>query len=195
MIKIHNFEQKSQEWFDVRKLKLTASNAQAIGANGKGLETYVTEIMAEYYSKAPKESYTNEDMVRGNELEGLARECYEIENSVKVEQVGFIEMNDFVGCSPDGLIGEDGLLEVKCPNDVKHYRMIRDGEKEMDSKYMWQCQMQLLVTERKWIDLVFFNPNFDKKLITFKMEKEEKYQEALKLGIEQGILKIKEQLI
>lgn len=195
-MKIHNIEQRSPAWYNIRKLHLTASNAQSIGNNGKGLDTYITEIMAEYYSKAEKESYTNEHIERGIELEDLARETYEIENGVETQQVGFIEMdNGSAGASPDGLVGDDGMIEIKCLNDVAHYKLIRDGIKEVDSKYLWQCQMLLLVAERKWIDLVFFNPNFDKKLIVFRIESEKEYQDKLKIGIEVGINKIKEQLI
>ncbi len=194
-MKIHYIEQRLPEWFNLRKLKLTASNAQAIGNNGKGLDTYITEIMAEYFSKAPKESFTNEHIERGIELEELARETYEIECGYATEQVGFIEMNEYVGCSPDGLVGDDGIIEIKCLNDIAHYKIIRDGKKEIDSKYYWQCQMLLLVSERKWVDLIFFNPNFDKNIIKFRIEPEKEYQDKLKIGIETGINKIKEQLL
>ncbi len=186
--------QASPEWFKIRELKLTASNAQSIANNGKGLETLVTELMAEHYSTASKEQFTNSHLDRGNELEPIAREMYELEKGVKVKQVGFIEIDEFTGCSPDGLIDKDGLTEIKCLNDVAHYRLMRDGEKEIDTKYIWQAQMQLLLTKRKWNDLVFYNPNFSKSMLVFRIMPDKEKQEALKLGIKKGIELIKNQL-
>jgi putative phage-type endonuclease len=187
-------EQGTPEWFEVRKLKLTASNAQAIGNAGKGLESLVTEMMAEYYSTAEKEHFTNKDTERGNELEEFAREMYELEKDIEVEQVGFIEENEYVGFSPDGLVARDGLVEFKSLNDVGHYKIIREGEKEIDTKYIWQTQMQLLISKRKWCDLVFYNPNFEKSLIIFRIEPNKETFEKLKVGIAKGIELIKNQL-
>jgi predicted phage-related endonuclease len=191
---IHNCEQGSDEWFDVRKLKLTASHATAIGNSGKGLETYVTEMMAYHYSSSEREYYSGKDTDRGNELEPIARAIYELQTGNKVEQVGFIELNEFVGCSPDGLIGEDGGLEIKSPNDVNYYKILRDGEKEIDSGYIWQVQMNLLITGRKWWDLVFYNPNFEETIKTFRILPDIKKQEAIKVGLDKGIELIKSQL-
>src|ERR1035437_1041332 len=124
-MKIYNCEQKSEEWFKLREFKMTASHAQAIGNGKAGLETYITEMMAEHYSTAPKENFTSKDTERGNELEEFAREMYELETDNEVKQVGFIEESKYVGCSPDGLVGQDGLVEFKALNDVGHYKLIR----------------------------------------------------------------------
>jgi putative phage-type endonuclease len=193
-MKIHLFEQLSDEWFEIRKLKLTASHAQAIGNMGKGLETYVTEMIAYHYSSGEKEYYTSEHTERGNELEPLAREMYELEKGAEVKQVGFIEENQYVGCSPDGLVSEDGGIEIKSLNDVAHYKLIRDGKKEIESKYIWQVQMNLLITKRKWWDLIFYNPNFSQSMLIFRIEPDLKMQESLKLGLEMGMELIKSQL-
>lgn len=192
--KTHNLEQGTQEWYEVRKAKLTASRAQAIGNNGKGLETYVFELMADYYSQAEKEQFTSKDTERGNELEEYAREMYELEQGVSVEQVGFIESDKHVGCSPDGLVGKDGLLEIKCLNDVKHYKLLVKGEKEIDSQYLWQVQMQLLITGRKWCDLMFYNPNFKESTKIFRIEPDKTKQAKLEVGILAGVEMIKSQL-
>lgn len=193
-MKIYNCEQKSEEWFKVRELKLTASKAQAIGNAKAGLETLVTNMMAEYYSSAEKENFSSKDTDRGNELENVAREMYELEQGIEVEQVGFIEESKYVGCSPDGLIGKNGLIEIKCLNDVGHYCVIRDKEKGIDSQYLWQVQMQMLITKRKWCDLVFYNPNFEKSLVIFRILPDEVKFEALKAGIKKGQKLIEEQL-
>lgn len=192
--KTHNFEQGTPEWFEVRKAKLTASHAQAIGNNGKGLETYVFELMADYYSQAEKEQFTSKDTERGNELEKYAREMYELEQGVKVEQVGFIESDEHVGCSPDGLVEKDGLLEIKCLNDVKHYKLLVKGEKEIESQYEWQVQMQLFITGRKWCDLMFYNPNFKESTKIFRIEPDKTKRAKLEVGILSGVEMIKKQL-
>jgi len=183
-MKIHKMPQKSEDWFEIRKGKITASNAQCIAANGKGLESYIIALLAEKYSNN-KENYSNGDMDRGVELEEQARMTYEIERE-KVEEVGFVEMDEFTGCSPDGLIGEDGGIEIKCPNDVNFFKILMDGEKAIDQKYRWQVQMCLLVSERKWWDLVFYNPNFDKNMLVFRIEPDLASQEKLIMGIEKG---------
>ena len=82
---IKDIEQGSQDWFDIRKGKMTASHAQAIGNQGKGLETYIYELMAEYFSSGEKEQFSNEHTERGNELETLARQIYELEKEVSVK--------------------------------------------------------------------------------------------------------------
>lgn len=193
-MKIHQCQQGSKEWLDIRRLKLTASHAQAIGNMGAGLETYITEMLSAYHSSAEKDYYSGIDTERGHELEPIARQIYELETGNEVTQVGFVEINEFVGCSPDGLVGEDGGLEIKSPNDKKHYEMILYGEKEIESKYLWQVQFNIYCTGRKYFDLAFYNPNFKKSLITFKIYPDPIKQSQIKLGIEKGINIIKSQL-
>lgn len=186
MNKIHNIQQQSKEWFEIRKGKMTASHGQEIGNQGKGLETYILTLMSDYYSSVPEESYTNKEIERGIELEEQARNIYELENNVKIERVGFIERDEYVGCSPDGLIGKDGGIEIKSHNNLKHFKLILDGEKGIDSKYIWQIQMNLLITGRKWWDYVAYNPNFEKGLLVFRIKPDKEKHEALLKGIEIG---------
>lgn len=191
-MKIHSFEQLSDEWFAIRKGKMTASHAQAIGTNGKGLDTYIMEIMSEYHSSGKKEHYTNGDIERGIELEEFAREMYELETDSKIDQVGFIEHSEFAGCSPDGLIGKEGGVEFKALKDINHFKMIVNGEKEIESKYLWQIQMCLFITGRKWWDFVSYNPNYKKSLLIFRIEPDETKEEKLKEGMKTGEKKIKD---
>ena len=189
-----DIEQGSQEWLNTRKGRLTASNGQAIGANGKGLETYILNLMAEYYSSGEKVFYSNADMDRGNELEPIARDMYELEKGFEVEQVGYIEPDndELVLVSPDGLVEDDGMIEIKSVNDANHFALILEGEKGIDSKYMWQMQMNLLVSERKWIDYVSYNPNFKQSLVIFRIFPDKAKQDKLISGIEKGKAKIRE---
>lgn len=192
-MKIHKeLIQGTQEWFDVRKGKMTASNAQAIGNNGKGLETYLYGVIADQYSSGEYEHYTNQHIERGNELEVYARDMYELETGSTVEEVGFIELDEYSGCSPDGLIGEDGGVEFKCLSDAKHIRLLHLGAKEIEPKYIWQIQMCMLVAGRKWWDFVSYNPNFTQSLIIHRLEADKDKFEKLEEGLEQGRLKLKE---
>lgn len=193
-MQIHNLEQCSPEWFEIRKLKMTASNATPIGANGAGLKTYILDLVAEHLSSAEPERYTNEHIERGNALEADARMVYELETGRKVEQVGFITSGDYVGCSPDGLVGDDGLVEIKCKSDKNHLKQLLEGEKGIESAYKNQMQMQMFVTGRKWCDFVCYNPNFEKCIYIHRIEVDEKYQAKLVEGLKTGEKMIKEML-
>lgn len=186
--------QKSPEWFAIRNLKLSASHAQAIAAGGKGLETYVTEMMSEYLSSGEKENFSSSDTERGNELEPIARAIYELESGDTVEEVGCVTEGDYLLCSPDGLIGEDGGLEIKCLKDVNHYKVILNGLDEVETKYLWQVQMNLLITGRKYWKLVIYNPNFEKGMLIFEILPNIEQFEKLKVGIAKGIELIKCQM-
>jgi len=180
---VHNYEQRSEDWFNVRKGKVTASNGTAIGNCGKGLITYVNKVMAEFYSSAEKERYTNKDLQRGIELEEHAVSVYELETGETIEEVGFCEYNEYAGASPDGLIGSDGLIEIKCKNDEKHFQHLLHGEKAIESGYRWQVAMQLLVTGRKYCNFVCYNPNFENSLLVYRIDRDETKIERLREGI------------
>lgn len=168
-MKIHNLEQQSPEWFAIRKWKMTASEAQAIWNNWKGLDTYIKKLMSETFSSWQKEFYSNSDTERGNELEEVARQMYELENDVIVDTVWFIEFNEFVWCSPDWLVWEDWWIEIKCLNDFNHFKLMLEGIDWIDTWYIWQIQMNLLITGRKWWDYVSYNPNFERTLIIYRI--------------------------
>ena len=160
-----DIDQNTQEWFDIRDLKFTASNASTILAEGAGLKTLIKEMLAEHYSSGNFEEYsnkyTNKDMDRGHEFEDKARMTYEFETGNTVEQVGFVELNKYVGCSPDGLVNDDGLIEIKNHSDKVYLELLLTDK--IDKKYYNQMQMQMYVTGRKWCDYFGFNPNFTDK--------------------------------
>lgn len=185
-MEIINCEQQSAEWFEARKGLMTASHATAIGNAGKGLETYLNDMMSEFYSSKDKEHYSNKDTERGNEYEPIARAIYEFDNEVEVETVGFIKRDSYVGCSPDGLVGEVGGTEIKCVDDKGYFRYLRFGESEISSDYKWQCQMNLLITGRKWWDLIIYNPNFKKSMLVYRIFPDPVKFEALEKGFEVG---------
>lgn len=188
-MQIISVQQKTPEWFALRlKYPLTASEARAIGNQGAGLETLIWEKLAEKYSLADKEKYTNKDLERGVELEPLARDIYELQTGNKVEEVGFVineEISKVGGASPDGFVNDDGLLEIKCFEDKKHFQMIVNGL-EIETQYQWQMQMQMLFTGRKWCDFVVYNPNFKQSLLIKRVYPDKEMQEAIKQGLKKG---------
>src|SRR5690349_12115357 len=124
---IHNFDQGSPEWYSIRLGKFGSTDAQAVASNGKGLETLCYEKVAEIVTQKPRESYSNADMERGKLLESMARSAYEIQSGNLVEQVGYIEQSEYVGTSPDGLVGVDGMIEIKCPSDANFVKYLFEG--------------------------------------------------------------------
>lgn len=190
-MKIHKIEQGSKEWFDLKnKYPLSASKAAAIATAGKGMETVVREALAERYSSADPERYTNEDLERGVELEADARTIYELENDVTVVEVGFVtdsKISSLAGVSPDGLVGKEGLSEIKCLKDTTYLdKLIEVGTAKtfkVPSAHDWQMQMQLLFTGRKWVDYVLYNPNYKIPLLIKRVEVDPVKQQKLLTGL------------
>ena len=189
-MKIYNFEQRTEDWYNIRKGKMTASNAETIIANGKGLETYIYNLMAEYYSSAEKENYINADMQRGIDLEPEAKIEFQFYTGLDIKEVGCVELNEYILASPDGLIGDDGLIEIKCPNDSIYFKLLLSDN--IKPEYIAQMQMQMYVTDRQYCYFVSYNPNFEKSLYIKKINRDEEMIEKLKKGLERGTELIKE---
>ncbi len=195
MKEIHNVEQKSEEWFKLKeKYPLSASEGQAIGNAGKGLETLCYEVLSKKYSKGNNERISNKDTERGNELEPLARHIYELRNNCKVIEVGFVTdegISKVGGVSPDGdVLGTDGLVEFKAFADQKHFETICEfnetGTFKVESKYEWQTQMQMLFTGKKWVDFCPYNPNYKESLLTVRIYRDEEKIQAIREGLKKG---------
>lgn len=183
-MKIYNMEQRSPEWFQTRDLKMTTSHATAIGNSGKGLETYIYKLVAEHYSTGTPDELNTADTRRGIALEPEARSIYELKTGNKVEEVGFIEQDKYSGCSPDGLIGKDGGIEIKCPNDTVYFETMLN--QKINSGYFWQIQMNLLITKRKWWDYIVYNPNFKKDMLIIRVLPDKEKFKKLEVGIIKG---------
>ena len=183
-------EQRSDLWYSLRRQRITASNASVVATNGKGLETYIYTLMSEYYSSAEKEHYTNSDIERGVLLEPEAKIEFQFYTGLDVQEVGFVELNEYVGVSPDGLVGDDGLIEVKCPKDDIYFRLLLNGN--IKPEYIAQMQMQMLVTERKHCYFVSYNPNFEKTLFIKKIDRDEEMIAKIQAGLDYGTKLIKE---
>ena len=183
-----DFEQRSPMWFEIKKLHLTASHATAIRANGKGLETYVKDLAREYYSSGLYEEFSDElnnrHTIRGNKYEDMARQIYELETGYTVRQVAFIEISPHIGCSPDGLINKDGLIEIKCMGDKRFYEFVSTSK--IDSDHYNQMQMQLYVTKRKWCDYFVFNPNYSPNYLKVRVTPDMEAIMQIKAGLVRG---------
>lgn len=155
--------QGSDDWFAIRCGKATASKIADIVAKtksgyGASRANYMAQLIAERLTGKPAETFQNAAMAWGNEQEPHARKAYEDRSGLFVERVGFVQHPKIPmsGASPDGLCGDDGLVEIKCPNTATHIDTLLGGE--IDKKYMLQMQWQMACTSRQWCDFVSFDP-------------------------------------
>ena len=163
---IETCEQGSEEWLSLRLGRITASRVKDVLTKGRGTsqsktaESYMMELIAEILTGNSNPFFENDAMRWGTETEPQARAMYAVNNDfVDVKEVAFVEHNEQAGISPDGLIGDDGLLEIKCPNTTTQIKRALSDDYSAD--YKAQIQMQLWVTERKWCDFLSFDPRLD----------------------------------
>ena len=183
-------EQLSQEWFEARLGKVTASRVSDVLATIKSGEAasrknYKLQLVTERLTNKKIDSYTNQAMQDGIDREPIAREIYEKLKEVKVQEVGFVQHHriEHAGASPDGLVGDDGIIEIKCPIETTHTTNLL--ERKLPSKYKPQVQFQLSTTGRKWCDFISYNPNFEPRLqlIVIRVERDDEYIEMLEFEI------------
>lgn len=154
----HDIIQGSEEWYQLRLGRVTASNFSKALAGGTGAtrKDYMLDLIVELDRNEAAERIVTQAMQWGTDTEAEAREYYEQLNGVAVDQVGFVERDEFVGASPDGLIGDKGMIEIKCPNSRTQVKYKRAGK--LPSTYKAQVQGLLWVCEREWIEFVSFDP-------------------------------------
>ena len=161
MPEILHMEQRSQAWFDARKGMITASKFADIMAKGRGSapsarrQTYLHHVVAERLSGELDENYVGPDAERGIAFEDEAIAAYEFQTDVTVKRIGMVK-NDIAGASPDGLVGDDGLVEVKCPRRHHFIRMVLSDDPAVD--YRWQVMGQLWLSGRAWCDVCLYSP-------------------------------------
>ncbi|MEG9482803.1 lambda exonuclease family protein [Mannheimia sp. HC-2023] len=154
--------QGSPEWFEQRRGKVTASRIADIMAKTKSgystsRQNYLMQLLCERLTGKVEESYKSPAMQRGNDLEAEARNWYQLETGKLVEEISFVD-HPYIhnaGASPDGLVGTDGLIEIKCPNTATHIDTLRT--KKPADKYYKQMQWQMACTGRQWCDFVSFD--------------------------------------
>lgn len=179
-----NFDQGSQQWLDARRGILTASEIKHIITPAKLLysssekeRAHLYELAAQRISGYVEPHYMSDDMLRGYEDEILARQEYS-EKYVPVHEVGFITNDRWgftLGCSPDGLVGDDGMIEVKSRRQRFQIETIVNAE--MPTDYMLQVQTALLVSERQWVDFISYSGGLP--MATLRVLPDEKVHEAI----------------
>lgn len=162
-------DQRTEEWFAARLGKVTASRVADIIARTKsGYSTsranYMAELVAERLTGKKGEAFSSSAMQWGTEQEPFARAAYESAKGVLVNEVGFVPHPriDDSGASPDGLVGTDGLVEIKCPFTATHLDFLTGGE--IPEKYNTQMQWQMACTDRAWCDYVSFDPRLPDRM-------------------------------
>lgn len=165
-------EQRTEEWFAARLGKVTGSKvADVIARTKTGYSAtranYLAQLAIERMTGVQADSYTNAAMEWGTLQEPLARSEYESLTGNLVEEIGFVTHPEIVmsGASPDGLVGNSGLIEIKCPNSATHIEYIR-GEKA-PAKYLPQMAFQMACTGRDWCDFMSFDPRMPEGLQAF----------------------------
>ena len=154
-------DQGTVEWLRERAGLVTASAIANVmmGKQTAGRQNYMAQLICERLTGEPVETFKSDAMLRGTELEPQARAFYELETGLEVQQIGFIPHPTLeAGASPDGLVGSDGLVEIKCPERTKHIKNLMGGT--IDKGYALQMQWQMECTGHEWCDFVSFNPEF-----------------------------------
>jgi len=181
-------DQRSDEWFSARLGFATASrmNDALAGSETAARRNYLIQLVTERLTGQQQESYNSAAMQRGVDLEPVARMAYEATNGF-VDKAGFYKHSsiEWFGASPDGLVGDDGLVEIKCPNSTTHVDYILSGK--VPTKYQRQMLAQLACTGRKWCDFVSFDDRLPEHLQLFVVRFEPKPEEIDKL--QEGVIK------
>lgn len=193
-MKIIDCVQGSPEWFEARVGLPTSSNFDKIittqGKPSKSKEKYLYKLAGERIIEKSEDTYKNDVMLRGQELESEARQLYELMTGKTVEQVGLCvtEGKAIYGASPDGLVGEDTLLEIKCPIISTQVDYLVRGK--LPTAYFQQIQGQLLVTERQYVDFFSYYPAMKPLLI--RVVRDEVFLKALKFELEKFTVELDE---
>jgi len=153
---VYNMPQRSPEWYKIRSGIITASAARNVLTPSLRNE-YMYKLISEILTGQSEVIETNQHMQWGIEYEEEARQWYIEKTGNQVEEIGFAisDFNAGIGCSPDGLVGDGGLIEIKCPMSKTHIKYVMTGPK---TEYVQQMQFQMLVTGRKWCDFVTYDP-------------------------------------
>jgi putative phage-type endonuclease len=170
-------DQGTEGWFADRLGKVTASRLADVLAKTKtgysaSRTNYMTQLVLERITGQKGESFTNSAMQWGTEQEPFARAAYEAHTGQMVEEVGFIPHPtiEAAGASPDGLVGDDGMVEIKCPSSstaLECWLTRSQGGNPVDAKYYAQMQFQMRCADRSWVDYVVFDPRMPAKAQLF----------------------------
>tara|TARA_R110000744_G_scaffold238160_1_gene355509 strand:- start:54 stop:665 length:612 start_codon:yes stop_codon:yes gene_type:complete len=195
-------KQGSQEWLLARCGKVTASRVSDVIAEtksgfGVSRANYMAELIAEQLTGTPASNFSNASMQWGTDTEPQARAAYEFFSDQKVTEVALIDhpLISMCSASPDGLVGDYGLIEIKCPNTSTHINTLIN--KKVPKKYFTQMQFQMACTQRNWCDFISFDPRLsdDLQIFIYRVDKDldfiKKTEESILLFQEEMAEKIK----
>lgn len=184
-------EQNTDEWYKARLGVSTASKYGAFFMSGRGAgesttyRNYVIQTALERITGKRAETVRTKAMDWGHETEQLAADRYEILTGAEAQACGFFyDAALQTGASPDRLVGDKGLLQIKCPEQAAHLKILKSGE--VPSEYRWQMLGEIFVTGREWNDFCSFNPDFPPKaqLVVIRVHRDEELFEQLREAIE-----------
>ena len=187
-----NIEQQTPEWSEVKIGKVGASRLADVMAEGRGGKPSATRANYRYALLTARltgeyqQTYQSPEMLRGIELEAEARRKYEIVTFNDVKQVGWIPHPEIemCGCSPDGLVDDDGLIEIKCPNTKTHLETVLHGK--IDRSYMLQMQWQMECSGREWCDFVSYDPRLPEniQICIIRVDKKQEVIDSIKTAVQ-----------
>lgn len=192
-------EQRTDEWFQARLGKVTASKVADVTAKtrsgwGASRANYLAQLVAERLTGTNQDGgYINAAMQWGIDKEPEAIAAYSFYRDAQVEAVGFVDHPDMEsGASPDGLVGDDGLVEVKCPNTATHIATLLEGK--VPAKYIKQIQWQLACTGRAWCDFISFDPRMppEHQLFVARIERDQEMIEELETQVREFLVEVTE---
>lgn len=187
--------QGTQEWFAARLGSVTASRIADVmmKPTTAGYQNYRAQLICERLTGQPTEGFTSAAMQHGTDTEPQARAFYEMETGLEVAEVGFIPHPTIegTGASPDGLIGEDGGLELKCPQPAEHIRVLTGGD--IKRQYILQMQWGMACTGREWWDYGSFCPfmPYEMQLYRYRIEADAKAQAEITEAVAAFIADVK----
>ena len=183
--KFHDIDQNSDEWDELRLGRFTASAFKELfmGPKTAGFEKAIYLPVFERITGETPDSFYGKFMERGHELEPYAIEQYEMDSFVEIDNGGFWSFGEWLGASPDGLIGKDGLFEGKAPAYNTHINYLI--KKEVPQIYFWQVHGQMYVTDRNWVDFYSFHPGI--KPLCIRVHRDEKIEQELITKLNESI--------
>lgn len=195
-----DLEQRTEEWKQARLGKFSGSDFHIMLGKSVAKTDFIWEKLAERkYQDTDKEDFTTFAMERGAFLEAEARRVYSALVEKPVDEVGLVEDDgEFDGwavCSPDGLVDEDGIIEIKCLSGKYHEQYTNPSSEKFEyikPEYKTQVQYNLFITDRKWCDFVYYHPRSSIHVI--RIERDEEYIEKIKEALREGVNFIKEKL-
>lgn len=183
---IVDVEQQTRDWYMEKNGVPSASNFDKIitasGDQSKQRQAYLYQLAGQKVSGTQDAGFQSAGMLRGIEMEAEARNLYELVTDAKIQRVGvcFRDERKLYGCSPDGLIGKSGLLEIKCPFVQTHVGYLMKGVLPLE--YFVQTQGQLLVTERPWVDFISYYPGI--RPLTVRVKRDRKFLPKLEAELD-----------